>query len=310
MLLCCRLELIVYTSTPSTASVISERKDISYLGKILTKDVQDYLRSNEALTLFLPVDSAWDKVDPYEKLYLESEFAGDDLKRIVNMHAVAEAGVRWMDTLKDQDTCRYIPCGYLDSYTYSLLVETVDGTELTVNIVNNNSTISQANLLRPDIYASNGVIHLVSSLLIPPGTFKLTPEKYLLALKCTKFVSLLHSVNLTDIITDVDAKNTILALPDDVFSIFEDDEFPKPGTPELRKLLQYHFIPGKWSPAKLETGMLLETALEEEGLDGGRQVINVEVVTDDKKERSVRFGGANVVGEPGMYKFYSWDNSN
>lgn len=40
------------------------------------------------MTLFLPVDEAWEALPHYERLYLESKYATDDLTRIVNMHAV------------------------------------------------------------------------------------------------------------------------------------------------------------------------------------------------------------------------------
>jgi len=160
--------------------------------------------------------------------------------------------------------------------------------------------IKDAKLVQPDIYASNGVLHLVSSLLSPPDALKLTPEKYLLALNCTKFVSLLHSVDLVGLINDTDTKYTILAPRDDIMSIFEGPDFPKPGSEELKKLLQYHFIPGKWSPSKLKNGSLLETALEEVGLNGGRQVLSVELHSEDKKKfSSIRFGDAGTIGEPG-----------
>jgi solute carrier family 25 carnitine/acylcarnitine transporter 20/29 len=158
--------------------------------------------------------------------------------------------------------------------------------------------VSTANLVQPDIYASNGVLHLVDSLLVPPGALQLTPEKYLLAFNCTTFVSLLHSVDLTSFINDTEAKYTILAPKDEVFSVFGDGELPEKGSDELKKLLQYHFIPGRWTPKKLEDGMLLETALEEEGLDGGRQVLSIEVSKDGKKnpsDKAIRFGGAGII---------------
>ncbi|KAF8642025.1 hypothetical protein AX16_009746 [Volvariella volvacea WC 439] len=268
------------------SSVIAGHPNASYFHKVLTPDIQKLLRTEEAVTLFLPVNSAWDELDPYERLYLESEYATDDLNRILDMHAVLEKGVRWSDTLKHKTN-----------------LTTIDGTELTIKVSGNTIKVSSAELLHPDIYASNGVVHLVSKLLVPPDALKLTPEKYLLALNCTRFVSLLHSVNLTYLINDTDATYTILAPPDDVLSVFADEELPKPGTPELKKLLQYHFIPGKWATKKLESGMLLETVLEEEGLNDGKQVLSVEVATDDKDkkkppEKSVRFGGAGVIGEP------------
>ena len=49
--------------------------------------------------------------------------------------------------------------------------------------------------------------------------------------------------------------------------------------------------------------MLLETALEEEGLDGGRQVLPVDVseafAEDKTGDKNIRFGGAGTLGDPG-----------
>jgi len=56
----------------------------------------------------MPVDSAWKTLDPLERLYLESEFATDDLLRILDMHAVVEKGVRWSDTLVNDITCKWL----------------------------------------------------------------------------------------------------------------------------------------------------------------------------------------------------------
>lgn len=174
----------------------------------------------------------------------------------------------------------------------------MDGQTLEIVVSPEKTTISEADLVEPDIYASNGVLHLVSSLLIPPGALQLTPEKYLLALNCTSFVSLIHSSNLTALINDTETEYTILAPSDDVLSVFGQSELPKPGSDELKRLLQYHFIPGRWTHKKLESGMLLETALEEEGLDGGRQVLDIQLSDSGKK---VFFGGASVVGDPSTF---------
>ena len=175
---------------------------------------------------------------------------------------------------------------------------TIDGTNLEIVVTPEKTIVSTADLIQPDIYASNGVLHLVSSLLIPDGSLQLTPEKYLLALNCTSFVSLLHSVDLTSLINTTSSKYTILAPRDDVLNVFEDGDLPENGSEELKRLLKYHFIPGRWTPKKLKDGMLLETALEEAGLDGGRQVLDVKVSDDLKgNDKHVRFGGAGTIGE-------------
>lgn len=64
------------------------------------------INSTSELTLFIPVDSAWEALDPIERLYLESQFAADDLLRIFNMHAVVEKSVRWSDTFDSATTCK------------------------------------------------------------------------------------------------------------------------------------------------------------------------------------------------------------
>jgi len=278
------------------ATVVSQQPSVSYFNKVLTAEISELLNTTTELTLFLPVDSAWAALDPLERLYLESEFATDDLTRILNMHAVVEKGVRWSDSFVPATNCQYRVC--LASHTTLIfgIVTTIDGTVLDIVVTSEKTTISSAELIQPDIYASNGVLHLVSSLLVPPGALQLTPEKYLLALNCTSFVSLLHSVNLTSLINDTDAKYTILAPKDDVLSVFGDGELPERGTEELKRLLQYHFILGRWTPKKLKDGMLLETALEEKGLDGGNQVLDIQIADDDKTS-SIQFGGVGVIGD-------------
>ncbi|KAJ7900188.1 hypothetical protein B0H14DRAFT_3852644 [Mycena olivaceomarginata] len=265
---------------PDLAHLVSRHSSVSYFNKILTPEIMGVLNSTSELTLFLPVDDAFDSLDEIERLYLESEFATADLLRIVNSHAVVGKTVKWSDT-----------------FDPTAKLKTIDGSILDIVVTPEKTTVSSAELLKPDIYASNGVLHLVSNLLV---NLEITPEKYLLALNCTSFVSLIHSVNLTGLVNDTETKYTILAPQDDVLRLFGDGDLPEKGSEDLKKLLQYHFIPGHWSAKKLEEGMLLETALIEDGLDGGRQVLSVGVTTGDKKneEKSIKFGGVGVIGNP------------
>ncbi len=78
---------------------------VSYFHNILTPEITRTLNSTEALTLFLPVNGAWDALHPLERLYLESEYATDDLNRILNMHAVAEEEVKWSELFDPAVNC-------------------------------------------------------------------------------------------------------------------------------------------------------------------------------------------------------------
>ncbi|KAF9455072.1 carnitine/acyl carnitine carrier [Macrolepiota fuliginosa MF-IS2] len=277
---------------PDLAAVISAQQSLSYFSRILTPEAIRTLNSTSKLTLFLPVDEAWDALKPYERIYLESEFATDDLRRILNMHAVMEKTVKWSDSFASGLKRKFF---HLTSFYF----KSADGATIEIVQTPKGTKVSDGDLVQPDVYAANGVLHLVSSLLIPEGSFSPTPEKYLLALNCTSFVSMLHSVNLTHLINDTDAKYTILAPKDDVLSLFGDSELPEKGSTELKKMLQYHFMPGHWTQKKLRDGMLLETELEEEGLKGGRQVVSVDVNESSKGlTRSVQFAGASAIGEP------------
>lgn len=290
------------------ATVITHHPSLKYLTKVLNEDITAFLNGTSELTLFLPVDSAWEELPYYERLYLESEFATDDLTRIVNMHAVTQKKhVTYSEEFKDGLKRRLsLSVRHLLFQLSNLesIVETVDGTTLDISVDSENgkTKIASSELVEPDIYASNGVLHTVSSLLVPEDALQLTPEKYLLVLNCTTFVSLLRSVDLSSLVNDTETHRTILAPRDDVIELFGDDNLPERGSEELKKLLQYHFIPGKLSEKKLKDGILVETALEESGLDGDKQVLPVSVTSHGKKDsRSISFGDATVIGEPGTF---------
>ena len=108
-------------------------------------------------------------------------------------------------------------------------------------------------------------------------------------------------MNLTSLINDPEAQLTILAPADDVISLFGDSDLPEIGSEELKRALQYHFIPDRWTPNKMKHKMLLETELKEPGLDGKPQVIEIELTHGATKseETKVRFGGIGTVQDLG-----------
>jgi len=96
-------------------------------------------------------------------------------------------------------------------------------------------------------------------------------------------------------VNNTDSPYTILAPRDDVITLMGDGKLPEPGSTELARLLKYHFLPGQWNPKKLKDGMLVQTALEESGLNGGKQVLGIGV-TSKGEDPELTFGGAGVIG--------------
>ncbi|KAG8875440.1 hypothetical protein FRC20_003854 [Serendipita sp. 405] len=269
----------------SLANIIRGNPALSYLTNILPEAQMKALEITPGLTVFLPENKAWNRLPRVVRLYLESQFSNADLKWIVGMHAAAGK------------------LGYTTRLKDATKIRTIEGNKLQINATADTITVAGSELRQRDVYASNGVLHTVSDLLLPPGSLRPNAEKYLLALNCSTFVELLRSSNLTSLVTDVDAEYTILAPRDDVLEI-TGGSFPDEGTDELKRSLKYHFIPGRWTTDRLKDGSLLETELVEVGLAGGRQVLDVGVSTtisskpgkDGRKE--LYFGGAGVIGDP------------
>ena len=80
------------------ASTIPKNPSLSYFSRIKNTQVDRELDDLSGLTVFLPIDSAWDSLHPIERLYLESEFSADDLIEILHGHAVAERDVFWSES--------------------------------------------------------------------------------------------------------------------------------------------------------------------------------------------------------------------
>jgi solute carrier family 25 (mitochondrial carnitine/acylcarnitine transporter), member 20/29 len=81
-----------------SAATIPEYSSLSYFSRIKNTEVDRELDDLSGLTVFLPIDSAWDSLHPIERLYLESEFATDDLLKILHGHAVGESDVFWSES--------------------------------------------------------------------------------------------------------------------------------------------------------------------------------------------------------------------
>jgi solute carrier family 25 carnitine/acylcarnitine transporter 20/29 len=177
------------------------------------------------------------------------------------------------------------------------------GHELSISTANGELQLNNSKVVEADILASNGVVHLIDRLLLPEGSLALTPEKYLLALNCTRFVSLLHDANLSSLVQTSEPL-TILAPNDDVFAAFEArmwESLPADGSQELSDLLRYHIVKGKWESKELQDGMLLETNLTSAKLKGNNQKIQVSVGSEkgtDEANKKVGFGDANVLKDP------------
>lgn len=195
-------------------------------------------------------------------------------------------------------------------------------------MVNETTPIDKA-----DIFASNGVVHIVDRLLIPKEfTLLNSPEKLLLSLNATRFVSLLRMANLSETYTakHPDQPYTFLAPTDDVLDRMDrwgkgwslpkreasTNDIEKTVTAsavdeQLIDVLRYHILPGKLLLQDLKDGLLLETELQTERLGGKRQRIKVDIGARKEKDGEVlgigdiKIGDGTLTAQPGKLEFCS-----
>lgn len=79
------------------ATIVRKNPALTYVARVLQDSHFKILESVPGLTVFLPEDSAWNELHPVERLYLESEFAEEDLRWILGMHTV-NSNIGWSNT--------------------------------------------------------------------------------------------------------------------------------------------------------------------------------------------------------------------
>ncbi|GAA5860537.1 hypothetical protein JCM8547_000334 [Rhodosporidiobolus lusitaniae] len=173
------------------ASLVRSRPELSTLASLLPPQVLDYLTTAPHVTLFAPTNEAWAALSDLEMRYLRSGFAELDLSEIFGDSA-SQAGagkgkIGYLERLVGQKGGNASEVTTLRNGT----LEVSGGKDFT------EASVNGTRVKMGDIFAKNGVLHTVPSLLLPEGSLYLTAEKYLIALNATRFVSLLRSVNLS-----------------------------------------------------------------------------------------------------------------
>jgi uncharacterized surface protein with fasciclin (FAS1) repeats len=122
--------------------------------KILTAALQaagltDTLSGKGPFTVFAPTDAAFAKLPAGTLEALLKPENKETLVKILTYHVV--------------------PGEVTSSQLKSGEVATVEGSPVTVNVDGTGVTVNKANVVQPDIQASNGVIHVVDTVILPPN---------------------------------------------------------------------------------------------------------------------------------------------
>lgn len=255
----------------------------------ITNDTMHKLATIPHLTMFLPVDAAWQSLQPLEKAYLFSDWpqAIDDWVRIFGWHT-SNAGL-------GHDMVGYAS---LLRAAQPTRVTSILGGEVNITVSSQGQLqFGRARIVDEDILTENGVVHLVDGLHLPFGDLGMTMEKCLLALNATFYVSLMKRAGLEHYINQDPHEPQRMDAPKGPFTfIVPSNDALKhwlhsyaatspsiPSDPDndisrLREMLLYHILPGEHH--EFAAYGMLSTEFYPSKLQGQPQRIHVSTTED------------------------------
>lgn len=143
------------TAAPATASetivaAAAATPDLSTLVSALkAADLVSTLEGKGPFTVFAPTNQAFSDIQPTVDKLLEPANK-DELTKVLTYHVVP--GTYTSADLKDGQK-----------------LKTVEGQDLTVSIKGGTVKVNDATVEKADIETSNGVVHIIDGVLVPPG---------------------------------------------------------------------------------------------------------------------------------------------
>ncbi len=164
---------------------------------------------------------------------------------------------------------------------------TAQGGDLTVTIADGAVKINDATVVTPDIETSNGVIHVIDTVILPPAEEAMAEATEAPAEEMAEMADIVDTAvaagNFTTLVAAVEAAGlvetlkgegpfTVFAPTDEAFAALPAgtiDTLLADPTGDLTKILLYHVVPGKVMSTDLSDGMTAATA------EGGEITVSI-----------------------------------
>jgi transforming growth factor-beta-induced protein len=231
------------------------------------------LKGEGPFTVFAPTDEAFAKLD--KKLL-------DDLLKPENK-----------DTLVAILTYHVVPGKVTAADVVNLTsAETVQGEEITIKVDGNTVMVNDAKVTQTDIAASNGVIHVIDTVILPPTVAEklAAPAQDIVevAVAAGNFKTLAAALEAAGLVETLKGEGpfTVFAPTDEAFAKLDKkllDDLLKPENKDtLVAILTYHVVPGKVTAADVVKLNKAKTVQGEEitiKVDGNTVMVNDAKVT-------------------------------
>lgn len=213
------------------------------------------LKGEGPFTVFAPTDEAFDAFEE-ENPGVLAGLSKDELGAVLKYHVVAGAAVE-SDALKDDQV-------FVTLNGSPVLVDTTGGVK-----------VSDAKVTTADVTASNGVIHVIDKIILPPAD-----DIVQTAIAAGTFETLAGALTAADLVTTLegDGPFTVFAPTDAAF----DKLAAVPTGDALKDVLLYHVVSGAVGSGDLSAGEV-STLLEDKSLTvsltGGVKINDAKVTT-------------------------------
>ncbi len=146
-----------------------------------------------------------------------------------------------------------------------LSVETLQGAPVTFSVMNGTAMINDATIIATDIETSNGVIHVIDAVILPPAESAEAPMMDIVdtAVAAGSFNTLVAAVQAAGLVDALKGEGpfTVFAPTDDAFAAIPAETLAgllaDPDT--LGQILLYHVLPGKVMAESVADGLSVET---------------------------------------------------
>lgn len=231
------------TDEQTIVELAQSNSELSSLETALTKfpDLVTLLSGNGEFTVFAPTNDAFaDLLDAIGQTSI-NDVPEDVLKEILQYHVIASGAVK-------------------SSQLTAGAIETANGEDITVSLTGGVRLNGTVNVEMPDIEASNGVVHVVDAVLVPPSIVPIVGTIVAPAYFNKNFTTLIAAVMAADesILTLLLSNGpsneglTLFAPTNDAFIAAGINELPDEET--LNAVLSYHVLDGEVLAAGLPSG--------------------------------------------------------
>jgi transforming growth factor-beta-induced protein len=200
-------------------------------------------------TVFAPTDDAFAKLPKETLENLLKPENKDQLVKVLTYHVVP-GKVMASDVVKLSEA------------------QTAAGEPIAIKVEGNKVFVNDAQVILTDIEASNGVIHVIDTVILPPS-MKAEAKKDIVDIAAAdgRFTTLVAAVQAAGLVDTLKGEGpfTVFAPTDEAFAKLPEGTLETLLKPEnkqqLTNILLYHVLPGKVMASEVKDGLIADTAL-------------------------------------------------